>query len=115
VFPRAQRLQTTQDILTVLRKGTRRSTGVVACSFYAKPGSLSKITVIVDSKVAKNATMRNLLKRRVRAFLRSITLPEGDLVIRLHKGAPELSYSELISQIQKCLNQLPRPSRNSLS
>ena len=104
MFPREQRIRKTKDILKVLRQGTRRNTPVVACSFLSKPGNLSRITVIVDTKVSKLATVRNLLKRRTRAILGSTQLQQGDTIVRLRPQAKDLSFSELNQQIKKCLN-----------
>jgi ribonuclease P protein component len=106
VFPRAERLRTTKDILQVFRKGQRLSRGVVSCSFLKKTGTLVRVTVIVDTKVSKKAVVRNLLKRRVRAILAGLALPTGDIIIRLYKGADEVGFSLLTDQVRQCLNRL---------
>lgn len=103
MFPRERRIRTTKEIVTVLRKGNRRSEGQVTCSFIRKPGTLGKVTVIVDTKVSKLAVVRNRLKRHVRAALREIGLPEGELIVRLFRGADALTYQEIKDKIIRCL------------
>jgi ribonuclease P protein component len=67
---------------------------------------LNRSAIIVDTKVSKRATMRNLLKRRVRSVLHSLSLPGGDLVIRLHKGAELLDFPTLREHLLACLSRL---------
>ncbi len=79
---------------------------MISCTFLPKPGTLGAVTVIVDTKVARNAVTRNLCKRRIRASLRERGLPQGMLIVRLLKGAAELSSTELIGQLDQCLRRL---------
>jgi len=106
MFPKEQRLKKSQEIITVLRKGTRRNAPVVACSFLSRPGTVTRTAVIVGTKVSKLAVVRNLCKRRVRAILEAATLPEGDLVIQLRPGSQNLSFDQLQAQVTQCLRQL---------
>jgi ribonuclease P protein component len=106
MFPSEQRIHTGKNVLHVLRRGERRSFACVTAHFLAKPGSLVQAAVVIDSKVAKHAVTRNLMKRRVRAYLQNRGLPQGRLIIRLSKGAPDLSYSELIGNVERCLRKL---------
>jgi ribonuclease P protein component len=110
VFPQDQRLHDTADIIASLRRGVRASLGPVTCSLLRKAGTLSRVTVIVDTKVSKKATERNLLKRRVRAILHEATLPTGDLVVRVYPQARDLPFSSLHNQVTQCLKRLS-PSR----
>ena len=106
MFPASKRIHTTKDILHVLRHGARRNQAVVACSFVKKPGTVSRVAVIVDTKVSKKATVRNLCKRRVRAILQASVLPVGDLVVRLRPGAPDLTFGQLQANLTACLRSL---------
>lgn len=106
MFPRSQRIRKTHDLLAVLRRGRRVKSGVVTCSFLSKPATLSRITVIVDTKVSKLAVTRNLLKRRVRMILKESDLPAGDLVVRLWRGAADLSFGQLRAEVEQCLKRL---------
>jgi len=111
MFPRERRLRTTTDIITTLRRGVRSSQGPISCSLLKKGGTLSRVTVIVDTKVSKKATDRNLLKRRIRAILQSTSMPSGDMVMRAYPAARELSFAALNQQVQKCLSKFS-PSRS---
>lgn len=106
MFPRDRRIRTTADIIAALRKGQKFSSGPVSCYFLSKPGSLSRATVIVDTKVSKLATQRNLLKRQARAILADAPLPAGDLVVRLYAGSQNLSFPSLQAHLQRCLSRL---------
>jgi ribonuclease P protein component len=79
---------------------------MLACSFISKPGTLSRVTVIVNTKVAKKAVDRNLLKRRLRSLLRTYTLPIGDLVVQTRAGSPALDFQELAQQLDQCLQPI---------
>lgn len=106
MFDRAHRLRSSREIQTVFKRGSRSSAGAVSCFFVNKPGSVVRITVIVDSKVAKKAVDRNLLKRRTRAALREMKLPVGDLIVRIRSGALEKTYSQLAEDLERCLSRL---------
>jgi len=106
VFSRPNRLRRGADIITVLRKGRRQNAPAVTCSFIAKPATLGRIAVIVDTKVSKRAVVRNLIKRRVRSIVRELGLPQGDLVIRVWKGGDALSFDQLHQQVRQCLGKL---------
>ena len=106
MFPKGQRIPRAQ-ILPVFRRGVRRTYGVVSCYLLPKPGTV-KVAVIVDSKVARKAVDRNLLKRRVRASLHQQSLPSGQLIVKLMRGALDLSYTDLEHQLQRCLHGLGR-------
>jgi ribonuclease P protein component len=103
VFPRIQRLAATPQIMTVLRRGERIYRGAVSCYFLPKQNTLGRVTVIVSKDISKKAVDRNLLKRRTREILKSLTLPQGDLVVRFQKGANTLTYQELCNLVTKCL------------
>ena len=103
MFARAQRLAATPEILTVLRRGDRVYRGAVSCYFLPKPAKVGRVTVIVSKEISKKAVERNLLKRRTREILKTLTLPQGDLVVRFQKGAATLTYDELRNLVMKCL------------
>jgi ribonuclease P protein component len=67
---------------------------------------VGKIAVVVDTKISKKAVERNLVKRRIRAALREIGAPAGELIVRALKGAETLSYPELRDQLTQCLRKV---------
>lgn len=106
MFPKERRLRKSADIILVLRKGRRYKVPALTCYFLAKPGTLGRVGVIVDTKVSKKAVVRNLLKRRIRTVLESNGIPEGDLVIRVAHGAAETTFEELSQQLGPVLKSL---------
>ena len=103
MFARAHRLRRSHDILTVLRRGMRRSHGPFTC-YYNRSASPARATVIVDKKVSKLAVERNKVRRRIRAALKEIGLPQsGDLIIRANKESLTLPYQEVVRSIRQCL------------
>lgn len=101
MFPRANRLHRSQDILAVFRTGERFRRGPVTL-FYL-PGSEVRVAVVTDKKVSKHAVVRNLLKRRLRACLQALALPAGSYVLRAYPGAETKSFAELQALVQQCL------------
>lgn len=107
MFPRANRLRRSHEILTVFRRGARRSAGPLSC--HLTPGSGFKVAVVVDKKVSKLATQRNLVKRRIRAALKELPLPEGSLVVRAYAGSVDLSFDQIRANLSSCL-RVPKSS-----
>ncbi len=104
MFPKRQRLHTTNDILTVFRRGEVIRNGPIRIHSIAT-GEL-KITVIVDKKVSKLATERNRVKRQIRAILNTITLPQSFVVVRGYSGVETLSYTELKNSLSQAFKKL---------
>jgi ribonuclease P protein component len=103
MFPRANRLRHSHEILTVFRRGTRRSRGPLTC--YLIPASQVQVAVIVDKKVSKLATQRNLVKRRIRAALREMELPQSKIAVRAYQGVLDLSYDQIRANLSSCLRE----------
>lgn len=101
MFARAHRLRRSHAIIAALRRGARRSHGPLTC--YLLPSQGSRVAVIVDTKVSKLAVRRNLIKRRIRAVLREVGLPQGDLVVRAQAGSVTLEYGQLKQHLTQCL------------
>jgi ribonuclease P protein component len=106
MLPRERRVTQTSEIMAVFKRGRRFSIGPVVCSHLAKPGSMSRATVIVSKKVSKLAVTRNLLKRRARAVLERDSWAAGALVVQLHPSAKDESFAELQAQLKTCLRRL---------
>lgn len=100
MFNQGQRIRTTKEILTIFRNGEVVRVGAI--SWYFLTGAETKVTVIVDKKLSKLAVVRNLVKRRIRAALREVGLPQGETIVRGFSGAEKLSYLEIVQALQKC-------------
>jgi ribonuclease P protein component len=89
-----------------LRRGKRANASSLSVFYLGKPVAISRIGVIIDKKTAKKAVSRNLGKRRVRAALRQLPLPNGDLIVRLYADPQKLEYVDIDEQIRQCLKKL---------
>ena len=108
MFPRSERLRRSEDIMAVLRRGKRFSERQFSYYFLAKPGNLSRVAVIVGTKVSKKAVVRNLCKRRIRAALREFSLTAGDHIIQARPGFEELTFAQLQERLRRYLPSAPR-------
>lgn len=91
--------------MQALRRGNKSRGDLLICSYFAKPGTLSRVTVIVSKKVSKLAHERNRLKRQVRAAIYPMPLPAGDIVIQMIPQAKEYSYLEISTHLSQCLRR----------
>ncbi len=102
MFPRASRLHTTQEILTVFRRGEKIRRG--ALTLYYLPHSETRVTVIVDTKLSKKAVVRNKLKRQLRTLLKQAELPQGHIIARGYAGLEKELYATLRLLLHQCLD-----------
>ena len=101
MLPQAKRL--TRDDFTQVTKGKRAITGHFSLSY--KHSLFSKGAVVVSKKVAKKATDRHVLKRRVLALL-SKSMPEQTAVIVYARaGSPTLPFSRIKEEITELLTK----------
>lgn len=69
----------------------------------------SRFGFIVSNKIAKKATERNKIKRRLREVIRLVLpkIKKGiDVVVIARPGIGELEYKEIEKQVMVCLNRL---------
>ena len=105
MFPRKRRVSSSDDVMQALRRGIKSRGEFISCSYFAKPSTLSRVTVIVSKKVSKLAHERNRLKRQARAAAQLSLLPGGDLVIQLFPAAKAEGYETINQQLQRCLHR----------
>ncbi|CAN5193745.1 hypothetical protein BH11PAT4_BH11PAT4_5870 [soil metagenome] len=106
MFPKRQRLHTTNDILTVFRRGEVIRNGPLR--IHNTPSGDARVTVIVDKKVSKLAVERNLVKRRLRAILATHPLPSGSTIVRGFSGIETMTYEQLSESLLFCLKKLSK-------
>ena len=105
MFPQNRRISSNTDVMQTLRRGRKSRGDFINCSQLPKPGTLSRVTVIVSKKVSKLAHERNRLKRQTREAARLSLLPTGDLVIQMLPNAKSHGYAEISQQLQQCLRR----------
>lgn len=101
MLPKVKRLARAD--FTKVQKGKRAVTGHFSLSYH--PSATSKAAVIVSKKVAKKATERHLLKRRVLALLSKALPPNTTLVVYARAKSQTLTFSQLREEVQDLLTK----------
>jgi ribonuclease P protein component len=107
MFPRSSRLER-NHFEAVLKEGKAFHTAHFSLRIAEKKG-LDKglFSVVVPKAVAKNAVVRNKVKRRVRALLKEC-IPSSPLLtaIFVKKGATALSIDEYRSELSQLMSKV---------
>lgn len=107
MLKKQHRLAKTKEIKAVFERGR----GFFNPNFSLKhnPERLAgaRFTVVVSTRVSKNATQRNRLKRLIREFIRLHlkNFRPGDYVVSLRPQALNLAGKELVLSLEKLLIQ----------
>lgn len=114
MLPRANRLKHRRDFIAVYQKGIRRQTSHLALralrfsekAQQSQPQTPTRIGIVVSQKVSKRATVRNRIKRQIRAALRQL-LPRiargWQLVIVVRPTAQECDSSKFLQELKQLL------------
>lgn len=113
-LPQVHRLRRRQDFSLVYQQGRRyRSAHLNLRTLYR--GSLSslaahdvstRIGIVVSLKVDKRATVRNRIKRQLRAICSQLLTrvqPGWDLVIGVHSTAVQCDYLQFLQELEQLL------------
>lgn len=101
MLPQAKRL--TRDDFTQVTKGKRAITGHFSLSYKQSP--FSKGAVVVSKKVAKKATERHLLKRRVLSVLSKDMPPKTAVIVYARAGSATIPFSTIKTEITELLTK----------
>ena len=109
MFAQKHRLGKTTDVQKVFAQGRAFFNPLFTVKFLTRPGQASRFTVVVSTKVAKSAVVRNRLKRLTREFIRTrlAKFKPGDYVVILRPVAARRDEKQLIIS----LNELCQNSR----
>ena len=119
MLPDANRLKHRKDFSAVYRKGMRRNSAHLSLRALRKPKSAdstkptaakslqpTRTGISISLKVSKRATVRNRIKRQIRAALRQL-LPRiklgWDLIIVVRPIAQECNYAEILQELEQLL------------
>lgn len=109
MLKRIFRLTDSKDFQTVYRRGRYDATTSFSVNILPAKTGQTKIGVVVNKKVAKKATDRNAIKRKVREALR-LLLPElktgQHIVVTVKKDSLEKEFSEIKKELQNALIRL---------
>ncbi len=122
MLPKHNRLRRSRDFSAVYRQGRKAVSAHLVVRVWALPaqsGGVGKagpsppigpqIGIVVSLKVHKRAVVRNRLKRRVRAALRTL-LPQLNpalwVVITLRPEATQCEYGEFLRELEQLFTAL---------
>jgi len=104
VFPVRNRLRSEKDIKALFAKGRSVFDFTVGMRFRKTDLPISRITVVVGTKVSKRAVVRNRLKRRIRGILEKqipVIPPGFDMLILVKKESIDQTTAELEAQLMR--------------
>ena len=107
MLPQKQRIHSSKEVLTVLKKGIKCRYNSLTLFYLPQTIQGIRATVIVDKKVSKLAVRRNRLKRQLRALLQTHSLRPGLYIVRGYPGAEKLSFEGLSAEWQQLLRRQP--------
>lgn len=107
MLPRPLRLSAQRDFARVFRKGVSVSTPFFYVRLLPSPLSNLRVGVVVSNKISKKATIRNRIKRRLRAASYEergrIGIP-ADIVIISKPSIVDATYEQIHSQIVRAFS-----------
>lgn len=106
-FSRALRLRRSRDFRFVQRVGARGNTSALVVVGKAAPRGRGRAGLTVSRKVGK-AHERNLVKRRLRHWLRTHkeAFAARDVVLIVHPGAAALSHAALCAAVEEAFARM---------
>ena len=107
MLPRPLRLSAQRDFARVFRKGMSVSTPYFFVRFLPSSLANPRVGVVVSNKISKKATIRNRIKRRLRAASyeeRERIATPTDIVIISKPSIVTASYEEIHSQIVRAFS-----------
>jgi ribonuclease P protein component len=106
-LPKVYRLKRRQDFSKVYQSGFRRK----AAHFHLvvlknRQGNESQFGISISKKVSKRAVVRNLIKRRIKAALRTLLprlQPGWWLIVVVRSEATECDYWQILQELEYLL------------
>ncbi len=121
VLPKHNRLRRSRDFSQVYQRGRKAVSAHLVVRVWQLPPQTSappttsrpelstRVGIVVSLKVHKRAVVRNRLKRRVRAALRSLLphlQPNLWVVINLRPEAAQCEYGEFLRELEQLFTKL---------
>jgi ribonuclease P protein component len=105
-----RRIRDRRSFLRLQREGVRVRSRSLWCTYLSDPTATPPRVAFAIGRAMGTATVRNRLRRRLRALLdqaaRSNTVPPGLLLIGALPSAVELTYDQLLEDVTTLLNRL---------
>lgn len=99
-----QRLRKQKDIETVYQSGRKAHSQFVRIIFTTAGQPESRFAVVVSQKVSKNATDRNMVKRRIRSVVQELMprfAKSYDVIVIAQPKSLTLTYEHLFQVIDE--------------
>lgn len=105
MFAKNHRLAKTKDVKMAFAQGRSFFNPLFAVRFLVRPGHASRFTIVVSTKTAKKAVVRNRVKRILREFirLRLVRFKDGDYVITVKPKVFGEEEGAVLKQLEKFL------------
>lgn len=130
VLPKAHRLRHWRDFEAVYRSGRSRRTPHLTLKALPPQGQHqskvdapvaagsqpTRVAIVVGGKVSKRATIRNRIKRRLRACVRQLwpgLSPGWQLVVMARPAALECDYAQFLRELEQMLAEAEVLNGNS--
>ncbi|MCL5775306.1 MAG: ribonuclease P protein component [Patescibacteria group bacterium] len=107
MFKKEHRLAKTKDVKAAFEQGRGFFNPLFSVRRAFEKAERKRFTVVVSTKVSKNATVRNRIKRLVREFIRlnMSSLKLGDYIISVKPKALSFKEDEMLGFLKKLLIQ----------
>lgn len=115
MLERALRLNNSQDISRVYKKGQFANGELFRVKYLRNNLKHPRSTVVIGLKFSKKAVVRNLIKRRVRAYLAQLTdrLNNFDIIIMPKiMDVDRFEYAQITKDLDRVLRFLMKTKNN---
>jgi len=101
------RLSLQRDFNSVFKKGLGSSSTSLTVKYLENDKKIFRLAVIISKKVAKKATERNLLRRRLKEILRkhSSQLIGWDIILIAKPELAKKNFTQLTEALEKTLEK----------
>ncbi|MFA5197276.1 MAG: ribonuclease P protein component [Patescibacteria group bacterium] len=102
MLKKQQRITDSKDFQTIYRRGRHYSNAFFSLNYSKNYYGHTRVGIVVNKKVAKKATERNLLKRQLREIVKKDydKLAVGmDIIISTRPKTKELDFTQLEKEI----------------
>jgi len=105
MFKKEHRLAKTKDVKAAFEQGRGFFNPYFSIRRAFEKAGRKRFTVVVSTKVSKNATARNRIKRLIREYVRlnMASLKPGDYIISAKPKVNTLTETEMLGFIKKLL------------
>lgn len=108
MLPKIHRLRADKDFKNIFKNGELSENQFFRIKFLKNQKKFSRFGFIISTKIAKKSTLRNLLKRRLRAavrfFLKDIKI-SFDIAVWPKTNSISASYKDLFESLKNLLTK----------